>query len=234
MTRIKNLLYSAVTALILVHPTFLTKVVAAESKNSENASVSVTDIDVRTEAKPSDSSGGTDPSYRLSVGDTISITVYNEPDLAAVKTIARTGEVRLPLIGEVAIIGKSVREAERALEALYRERQFLKEPVVNLVVSAYFPREVSVLGAVRAPGTVLFPRDVTTLDVVEVITRVGGFIPISRSDAVTITRRDAEGKETVITVDLEKSISGRRSAGRDRADIVIFPGDRIWVPERLF
>jgi polysaccharide export outer membrane protein len=176
----------------------------------------------------------TDPNYRLSVGDTVAIAIYDEPELAATQTIARSGEVRLPLIGEIILIGKSVREAERALEETYRKREFLKAPVINLVVSAYFPREVSVLGAVRSPGTVLFPRDVTNLDIVEVITRVGGFVAVSKSDAVTLTRRAADGKETVTIVNLENAIGGRRKAGRDRADVLVYPGDRIWVPERLF
>lgn len=176
----------------------------------------------------------TDPGYRLSPGDTVAISVFGESDLAATQTIARSGEVRLALIGEIILAGKSVREAERAIEGTYRERQFLRTPVVTLAVTAYFPREVSVLGAVRTPGTVVFPRDVTSLDIVEVITRVGGFLPISKSDAVTITHRAADGKETVTTVDLENTITGRRQAGRERADLEIHPGDRIWVPERLF
>lgn len=176
----------------------------------------------------------TDPGYRLSAGDTVAITIYDEPELATTQTIARTGEVRLPLIGEIVLTGKNVREAERALEATYQQQEFLKAPVVTVAVTGYFPREVSVLGAVRSPGTVLFPRDVTTLDIVEVITRVGGFVPVSKSDAVTITRRAADGTESVTTVDLENTITGRRKAGRERADVVIYPGDRIWVPERLF
>lgn len=183
---------------------------------------------------PDPASAVTDPSYLLSAGDTVAITVYNEPELAATQTIARSGELRLPLIGEIVLTGQSVREAERSIERAYIERQFLKAPAVNLTVTAYFPREVSVLGSVRSPGTVVFPRDVTTLDIVEVITRVGGFLPVSKSDAVTITRRDADGKETITTVNLEKALSGRRQPGRDRANVVIYPGDRIWVPERLF
>ncbi len=127
-----------------------------------------------------------------------------------------------------------MRDAERFIETTFVKRQFLKTPVVNIVVTNYFPREVSVLGAVRSPGTVTFPRDVTSLDVVDVIARVGGFLPVSKSDAVTITHRAADGKETVKTVDLESTITGRRHAGRDRADLAIYPGDRIWVPERLF
>jgi len=176
----------------------------------------------------------TDPSYRLSPGDTVSISVFGESDLSASQTIARSGEVRLALIGEIILAGKNVREAEHAIEGTYRDRQFLRTPVVTLTVTSYFPREISVLGAVRTPGTVVFPRDVTSLDIVEVITRVGGFLPISKSDAVTITHRSADGKETVTTVDLENTITGRRQAGRERADLSIYPGDRIWVPERLF
>jgi polysaccharide export outer membrane protein len=176
----------------------------------------------------------TDPSYRLSAGDTVTLAVYGEPDLATVQTLGHAGEVRFPLIGEIILSGRSVRDAERVLERTYQDRQFLRTPVVSLVVTAYFPREISVLGAVRSPGTVVFPRDVTSLDIVDVITRVGGFIPISKSDAVTITHRAADGKETVTTVDLENTISGRHRSGRDRADLAIYPGDRIWVPERLF
>lgn len=183
---------------------------------------------------PSATATVTDPSYHLSPGDTVSISVYNEPELAVSQTLGRVGEVRPHLIGEITLGGKTVRESELALEAIYRERQLLRNPVVTLVVTAYFPHEVSVLGAVRAPGTVVFPRDTTSLDIVEVITRVGGFLPISKAEAVTITRRLPDGKETVLTVDLDNVISGRRRAGRDRADFSIFPGDRIWVPERLF
>ena len=176
----------------------------------------------------------TDPSYHLSPGDTVDISVYNEPDLAITQTLGRSGEARPHLIGEITLGGKTVREAEHALEETYRSRQFLKDPVVTLTVTAYFPREVSVLGAVRSPGTVVFPRDTTSLDIVAIITRVGGFMPVAKSDAVTITRRQPDGKETVITVDLDDIISGRRKAGRDRADLPVYPGDRIWIPERLF
>ncbi len=41
----------------------------------------------------------------------ISVSVYEEPDLAALQTIARSGEIRLPLIGDLVLSGKSVRDA---------------------------------------------------------------------------------------------------------------------------
>ena len=156
---------------------------------------------------PADHTASTDPSYHLSPGDTVAITVYNEPDLSSTQTLGRTGAVRLPLIDEINLAGKGVREAEHFIEGTYKERQFLRAPVVTVVVTAYFPREVSVLGSVRAPGIVVFPRDVTSLDIVDVIARVGGFLPIAKSDAVAITHKTVDGKETVTIVNLEGSIS---------------------------
>jgi polysaccharide export outer membrane protein len=177
---------------------------------------------------------GADPSYRLTAGDTVTVAIYGEPELAATQTIGRGGEVRLPLIGEILLAGQTVREAERLVESTYLKRQFLKVPVANLIVVAYFPREVSVLGAVRTPGTIVFPRDATSLDIVEIITRAGGFLPISKADAVTLTRRLPDGTDRVIMIDLDNVMSGRRKPGRDRIDLAVYPGDRVWVPERLF
>jgi polysaccharide biosynthesis/export protein len=177
----------------------------------------------------------TDPNYRLGAGDTVWFSVWGQQDLDASQTISRSGDVRLPLIKEdVVLAGKTVRQAERDLEKLYRDKELLKKPVVSLKVSSYFPRTVSVLGAVNRPGTVPFPPDTVSLDIVEVITRVDGFKQIAKPDSVTVTRRAADGKETVHTLDLRGIISGSRKAGRDRVEFLIYPGDRIFVPESWY
>lgn len=180
----------------------------------------------------------TDPSYKLLSGDSIYITVStqsNQSETTAAQTIGHKGDVRLPWIKEEVYLGnKTVREAEKYLEDLYREKRLLKSPVVSVKVSAYFPREVSVLGAVKAPGSIPFPPDTTSLDIVAVITKAGGFSPVAKADSVSLTHRTEDGKETTQMLDLENVISGRRKAGRDRAEVLVFPGDRIWVPERIF
>src|SRR5436190_22925133 len=60
-----------------------------------------------------------DPSYHLTPGDTIQVSVYEEPDLSAMQTIAHSGEIRLPLIGDIILGGKSVRDAEKWIESTY-------------------------------------------------------------------------------------------------------------------
>lgn len=176
----------------------------------------------------------TDPSYRLTVGDSVSVNVYGEPDMSAAQRLDTTGILRLPMIGEVKLGGMSVREAENVLERMYRERELLKAPLVTLAVSNYALREVSVLGAVRSPGNFQFPKETTSLDIADLITRLGGFSPTAKSDAVSVIRRKPDGTEEVTTVDVERMISGRRRGDSSRREFAVYPGDRIWVPERLF
>lgn len=187
-----------------------------------------------TPAAPLPSAGETDPSYRLTVGDSVAVNVYGEPEMSASQRLDSTGILRLPMVGEIKLGGMSVREAEESLEKIYQQRELLKMPLVTIAVSNYALREVSVLGAVRSPGNFQFPIETTSLDIADLITRLGGFTPTAKSDAVSVIRRKPDGKEEVTTVDVERMISGRRRGDSSRRDFAVFPGDRIWVPERLF
>lgn len=183
---------------------------------------------------PLPAANDTDPAYKLAVGDSVAVNVYGEPDMSASQRIDPAGQLRLPMIGAVKLAGLPVREAEDTLERLYRDRELLKAPLVTLVVSNYALREVSVLGAVRAPGNFQFPKETTSLDIADLITRLGGFTPTAKSDAVSVIRRKPDGREEVTTVDVERMISGRRRGDSSRREFAVYPGDRIWVPERLF
>ena len=173
-----------------------------------------------------------DPGYRLKAGDRIIVNIFGEPDLTAQQMIDRDGEVRLPLIGAVTLGGRTVREAERHIETAYRAQEMLKTPQVTLAMGAYAPREVTLLGAVRSPGTFQFPADATSLDIRDVIARQGGFTPVAKGDAVAVTRRKADGRETTTVVDVARLMFGRNR--RNEPTFFIRPGDRIFVPERLF
>lgn len=203
---------------------------------AESNSVSSSSSESATPSNASSAVGATDPSYRLSPGDTIAVSIQGEPDMNTTQTISRGGDVRLVyLTNDVSITGKTVRDAERYLEDLYRKKNVLKKPVVSLTITGYSPREVSVLGEVRSPGNISFPRDLTSMDLVDVITRAGGFTPGAKQYAVVVTHRGADGKdEPPQTVDLEGVISSKRRQNRDRSDILIYPGDRVFVPVRVF
>ena len=119
-------------------------------------------------------------------------------------------------------------------DRLYIDRRILKQPMVSLTVQAYAIRDISILGAVRSPGKLTFPPEKSTLDVTDVITRAGGFLPTAKSDLVKITRVDAAGRETTIELNVEAMLTRRGANANTPKEYPILPGDRLWVPERLF
>ncbi|MEI6466072.1 MAG: polysaccharide biosynthesis/export family protein [Verrucomicrobiota bacterium] len=175
----------------------------------------------------------TNPEYVLTAGDTIVVVIDGEPELRTANLIAQDGTVRLPLVGGIRLEGLPVRQAEALLAKGYREGLFLRNPEVHVQVTEYAARLVSVLGAVRIPGKVAFPKERKQIEIIDAITQSGGFLAVAKGDAVVVTHTDAAGHETQRIVDVTALMSGKR---KDDKPAVIFvqPGDRIFVPERLF
>lgn len=176
----------------------------------------------------------TDPGYRFIVGDMVAINVYSEPELSIAQKIDDSGRVRLALVGDIALVGRTVREAERLIEKLYVEQRILRSPMVNISVQSYAVRDISILGAVRNPGKMAFPPEKSALDITDVVTRAGGFLPTAKSDAVKVTRVDSSGKETTVELNVEAMLTRRGMGPGMPREYPIYPGDRIWIPERLF
>lgn len=173
------------------------------------------------------------PSYRILVRDQVELTVFDEPDLATVQRVDGKGQLRVPLLGNVKLSGLSIRDAEDMLERRFVDGEFLKSPMVTVKIVEYAPREVSVLGAVRSPGVIAFPLEVNTMDIVDLISKTGGLAGIARGDSVRVTRLSDSGEEMIFTVNVESLITGRgRRSESDR--FMIFPGDVVYVPDRLF
>ena len=100
------------------------------------------------------------PSYRVTNGDVLRITVYGDPGLSGSFPIGTDGTVGYPLLGNVAVTGKSVSEIREAIGTR------LKEHIANLsvavVVEAYAP--VFVVGEVQKPGRYEFRPGMIALE----------------------------------------------------------------------
>lgn len=169
-----------------------------------------------------DSSRG---AYRLGVRDLVEVSVFEEPDLASNQRIDADGQIRLSLIGTVIVAGRTIREAEEFIQNQYVEQRFLRQPMVTIRIIDYAPREAMVNGAVLSPGPFTFPPEAAVVDIVEVITKRGGFKSIARDNAVRVTRFSEKGRETH-TVEVRDMLLGRST---DR--FLILPGDVIYVDD---
>ena len=68
----------------------------------------------------------------VQVGDRLTVTIYDEPNLSGVYEVNPSGYVNLPLIGSVAAVGLSANGLER--EIMNRYGGLLKEPRVTIAV----------------------------------------------------------------------------------------------------
>ena len=170
--------------------------------------------------------------HTLALADRVRVVVYQEEDLASLTRIDARGKINLPLIGEIAIGGLTVVDAQTAIENAYKDGRYLRNPQVTVSVEEYAPREVSIQGRIRNPGRYTLPIE-STLTVVELVTKAGGIDDIGKGSSVTVTRIAADGTKKVFTVDVDSIIRGKKDTKIDDTTLLLQPGDIVYVPERL-
>lgn len=111
----------------------------------------------------------------LGAGDSIRITVAQNPNLTTEARISARGSIWFPLLGDVEIGGLSQGEAVTRIADLLKQRQYLNDPIVSLTVLQVRSRQVSVLGLVARPGRYVLDDAGTRLT--DVLALAGGIAP---------------------------------------------------------
>ena len=154
--------------------------------------------------------------YLLGPGDVLKITVYNNPDLSLETRVTEGGTLSFPLVGEMKVGGLTPAAAEKMIADALETGGFVKQPQVNVLVSAFQSALVSVLGSVYKPGR--YPLDRAT-SLAEILAQAGGATP-DGSDLVTIV-----GKNGKKEYDLGRVID----KGDAEQNVAIAGGDIIYV-----
>jgi polysaccharide export outer membrane protein len=160
--------------------------------------------------------------YRIGPGDTVRIAVYQSPDLTLETRVSETGIISYPLIGAIRLSGLTVNEAEAALANALKKGDFIKNPQVSVMVTQVRANQVNVLGQVGKPGRI--PLDLAGMHLTDVLALAGGITAAAGSDTVVVTGV-RNGQPFRREVDLPRVFAPN---GRGE-DIVILPGDAIWV-----
>ena len=109
--------------------------------------------------------------YKLGAGDKLRVTVFGEKDLSGNFDVNDQGIVALPLIGPVALGGKTINEAEALITQKYG-KNYLVNPRVTVEVLNYRP--FYILGEVQKPGSYPYVSGLTVLNAVAL---AGGYTP---------------------------------------------------------
>ena len=159
----------------------------------------------------------------LGPGDVFEVRVYRQDKLSGTYSVSAQGAISFPLIGTVAVAGKTPIEVEEEIRRQLADG-FLVRPQVSILVKEYRSRSISVFGQVQKPGTLALQHRMT---IVEAISQAGGFSAMARKNGVTVTRTEGAHKRN-FTVPVESIADGRAP------NFVLRPGDIVFVPERLF
>ena len=159
--------------------------------------------------------------YRLGGGDSIRISVFQNPNLTLETRVAEDGAITYPLIGRMAVGGTTIAEAERAIARALESGNFIQEPQVSILLLQTRSAQVSVLGLVNRAGR--YPLDTVNLRVSEMIAIAGG-VAIAGGDLAILTGERA-GKPFRKEIDIARLFDEKGHA----EDIAVAGGDVIYV-----
>jgi polysaccharide export outer membrane protein len=164
--------------------------------------------------------------YVIGPLDTISITVWRNPELSTTTSVRPDGRISAPLVEDVPAIGKTTTELARDIEkALTR---YLHDPVVTVTVNGFqgpFGQQVRVVGEATKPQAIPYRQSMTLLDVMII---VGGLTDYADGNHAVLTRSAEGGKQ--YSVRLRDLIKG----GDISANVDMLPGDVLIIPQSWF
>lgn len=160
----------------------------------------------------------------LGPGDVFRLEIVGESDLPKEYQVAGDGTVNLPFVETLTVAGLEPHEVAKRVRSELIQRQILSNPSVVVSVIEYRSKSVTLLGQVQRPGSFpLSPR----MTLIQAISMGGGFTSIAQTSKVSLSRT-TQGRVITVVVDAAAISEGRSK------DIPLQPGDRIYVPERIF
>jgi polysaccharide export outer membrane protein len=164
--------------------------------------------------------------YILRPNDLVSVSVFQEADLATRDRVAADGTIMMALVGRVKVAGKTVITAGEIIKGLL-QKDFLVNPQVTMSLVEHSKQLFTALGQVASPGTYELPQN-GSMSLLQAIGRAGGFSRLANPSKITI-KRVVGNREQVFKVD------GKKLAGQDGVTpFTVLPGDVITVAESLF
>lgn len=166
-----------------------------------------------------------DSVYRLGPGDEVSMKVFGVDELSGDFRIDGMGQVSLPLIGDMALSGYSLSEAEEVLAERYGAK-YLRNPQVNLSVVEFRSQQFTAIGALARPRIYATERKVS---LIEALAMAGGLAG-NAGETVYLTDRVRDAQDGTLKVrNLVINIEDLMQGGAD-TNVVLGESAVINVP----
>ncbi|MBT9329478.1 polysaccharide biosynthesis/export family protein [Paracidobacterium acidisoli] len=159
-------------------------------------------------------------SLLIGPGDLLHVSVLSESELERRARVRDSGDVALPLIGNVSVKGLTPADAAAAIAEQYRKGNFLKHPEVSVLIEEYATQSVAVLGQIARPGAIQLA---TPRSLIDVLSMAGGLTETADRH-ITLHRAGKDGDTVQVYLP--------NNAAQDlHADVMVYPGDTVIVPK---
>lgn len=167
-----------------------------------------------------------DPSeYTLGSGDRLRIDIFQAKDYSGEYAVVTDGTITLPLLGNIKVKGLTIAQTTNLLKRKYAD--YLKVPVVTVILSKPRPLKIAIAGEIDRPGSyeIALEDDLQYPSVSDLMELAGGITTAADVRQVQI-RRVINGKNEVLTANLWDFIQ----QGNKDEDLTLQDGDTIYVP----
>jgi polysaccharide biosynthesis/export protein len=162
------------------------------------------------------------PGYTLHPGDKLIVGVYDDPKLLPQEiTVTPDGSITYPMVGELAVGGKTTGHVRIELES--KLKKYISEPIVIVLVTDVKGNVAYVVGQVNKPGQIVMNP---SINVLQAISMSGGTNPYAKLDSIIVIRTGPGGVQRVLPFRY-----GAVSAGKDlQQNVQLESGDVVVVP----
>jgi polysaccharide export outer membrane protein len=151
-------------------------------------------------------------------GDELSIRVMGQQDLSGSYRVSPAGEIYMPLLGAVPVMGQTAEGVKSSLATGLRK--FIKSPNVSAAISQFVSQKIYFVGEWNKPGPQSFDTPVTLL---EAIGSAGNLSRFASGRIVLIRNANTESRERYATT-LKAVLNGRDDADKAtlrRGDVLV-------------
>ena len=158
--------------------------------------------------------------YVIGPTDVLTVVIHDEKEITNEVTVRPDGKITLPLVNDIVAAGLTPEQLRRRITDL--ERQFIKVPVVTVIVKQVNNNRAFITGQVMRPGPYVLSGPTT---VMHVLALAGGFTEFADRKRILIMRLE-NGVQRAFTFNYDDVLK-RQDLSQN---IILKAGDTVVVP----